>query len=745
MTDGASAPTFQRYEVRECLGEGASAAVYRAWDRELKRLIALKVLRLTTFTSGTAFARFRREAAATAGLQHPNVVAVYDAAEENGQPYLVLELVDGSSLQTVLKEGKHSRQDLIALLAGAARGVAAAHEKGIVHRDLKPGNILVSSSGEAKVADFGLVHVMNSETQLTRDGARLGTPSYMSPEQVDGRSREVAPTTDVYALGTILYEILTGALPHEGSTLEEVYAAILSRDPVPPRRLDPKIPPDLQTITLKALEKEPSRRYATAQAFADDLGRYLAGEPIEAHASGPWRRGLRRALRNRVLVGLAASLGLLLLAAGVTFGVQSGRSRRKLEAEQALARRRQDALQQLGTLQSTILGLQHDLRQNRVPRDKAGAELDRALAEVDRYIAEWPDQPQGYFVRSRGRRMKRDRAGALKDVRTAIDKAPNFRPGWTVFGILKIEEYQEKFDGSGRILMLREKALRPLLDDALQAFERGWVRGKELEEAGRWGLSWTREDQVQERLAQSFRLNLGERNYEGALALLAEADQEYQAEEYSIWMALITPDPEERIRRMNEAVQRAPGFALAYYSRAVCLRLAGKTREAIEDLEVALRLDPNFPEAYESRATTRQMNGDWEGAIEDMTRALALRPTMIQVYIARGNIRTGQGKPDLALAEFKQALALDPDSPDALYGSGNDRLAEARSDVDRAIEQNPRYIDAFDLRSSIEEKAGDLRAAVRDLEEALRLAPATWLRRPAIENALARVRAKLPK
>jgi tetratricopeptide (TPR) repeat protein/tRNA A-37 threonylcarbamoyl transferase component Bud32 len=784
MTDGAGAPTFQRYEVRECLGEGASASVYRAWDRELKRLVALKVLRLTTFTSGIAFARFRREAAATAGLRHPNVVGVYDAAEENGLPYLVLELVEGRSLQATLQEGNASKRDLLALLLGAARGVAAAHDKGIVHRDLKPANILVSSAGEAKVADFGLVHVMNSESLLTRDGARLGTPSYMSPEQVDGRSREVTPSTDVYALGAILYEILCGVPPHDGATLEETYAAILSRDPIPPRRRDPKIPAELQTIVLKALEKEPERRYAGAHAFADDLARHLAGEPIAAHVSAPWKRGVRRALRNRAVVGLAALLFLLTLVAGGTLALQSVQSRHKLEAEQALARRRQDALQQLGTLQSSMLSLQNDVRRRRVSPEAGNAGLDRVLSDVDRYVAEWPEQPQGYFVRARARRMKRDRAGALQDVRTALAKAPDFRPGWTVLGILKVEEYQEGFDGSARVLQEREKALKPVLDEAIQAFDKGWVRGRELEEAARWGLAWTREDQVLERLAQAFRLYLDKKNREGTVALLEEADREYEAEEYSIWLGLIATDPKERTRRTEQAVQRAPGFAQAYYSRGVCFRIAGDLRRAMEDVDSAIRLDPNYPEAHATRGSLRQTAGDLEGAFEDYTRALTLRPKMVQAWVTRGNVRTAQGKADEALSDYTQALELDPNSPDALLGRGNargakgdlkgaredfdraldiaprsadillsrglvhlkeNRFADAQRDMDRAIELNPTYLVAFETRGYLFETSGDLASAVRDYEQALRLAPAAWPRRPPIESALARVRARLPK
>lgn len=780
----AGYPEFQRYEIRECIGEGATAVVYRAWDRELQRLVALKVLRLTVLSRDLVFTRFHREATAAAGLVHPNVISVYDAGEENGQPYLVLELVDGRPLNEILRDERRPRRELLALLAGAARGVAAAHENGIVHRDLKPANILVTPSGEAKVADFGLVHLMDSATELTRSGAQLGTPYYMSPEQVEGRSRDVAPATDVYALGAILYEILTGTPPHAYATLQETYAAILSRDPVPPRRHDPKIHTDLQTIVLKALEKEPTRRYTTAHAFADDLGRYLAGEPIDAVASAPWKRVLRNALRNREKVALSLALILVAAAAGATLGIQSVRSRRGLAMERELARRREVGLQGLGTLQSTILDRKRELRQRRVPIEKGRQDLKHAVAGVDRYIDEWPDQPQGYYVRACGRLLFHDRAGAELDIRSALAKAPDFRPGWTVLGILKFEEYQLRGDGAASTYQQRLRSLKPLLEEATQTFSKGWIPGRELEESARWGLPWTREDQVIENLARAFRLRFVEEDPAKASAFLEEADKEYQAEEYAVWLGMFAGDPKEKLRRLNQAVTRAPGFAAAYYSRAVYRMITGDLKAAREDAETALELDPDYAEAYETRGLLRQRGGDPEGAIEDLTRALAIRPTMIQAHFAIGSIKAGQGKTAEAFADFEKALKLDPNSaetflcrgavrqgmgdlegaqadfdraveispqsPDLWLWRGHNhyragKFAEASQDYTKAIELKPGYVDALEMRGKIREQSGDFQGASKDFEDGLRSAPPSWPRRTTLEESIARVRARLGK
>jgi serine/threonine-protein kinase len=310
----ADLPSFARFEIRERLGEGASSVVYRAFDRNLRRWVALKVLRKIAELNDIARERFRREAQASAGLVHPNVVTVYDAGEENGHFYLAMELVEGKPLSDLLKEGKLSQHELLRLLEKVARGVAAAHERGIVHRDLKPANLLVTSSTEPKVGDFGLAHLTDGQTALTRTGTALGTPLYMSPEQVEGRSKEVTPRTDVYALGAILYEILAGRPPHRGEVTMELYKRIVEDSPVSPSRVRPGVALEAEAIALKALSKEPGRRYPTAREFADDLERYLSGEPVQARPPGLLYQAVRKIRRHRAAVAVGFSLSL---AAGI--------------------------------------------------------------------------------------------------------------------------------------------------------------------------------------------------------------------------------------------------------------------------------------------------------------------------------------------------------------------------------------------------------------------------------------------
>jgi serine/threonine-protein kinase len=294
-----SVPDVPRYEIRDRIGEGASSVVYRAWDRELRRTVALKVLRDSAGLSDVARERFRREARTTAGITHPNVVTVHDAGESKGQFYLVMEYVDGKALGTVLHgPGPKDRDGILVLLEKAARGVGAVHAKGIVHRDLKPDNILVTPLGEPKVADFGLAHVADSTLALTRTGATLGTPLYMSPEQVQGRPADLTPRTDVYALGAILYEALTDRPPFQGQTLQDIYAKIANEEPQPPRQLLPNLEPALESIVLKALEKDPRMRYPDATAFAEDLRRFREGQDVHAKPAGVLLRVRKKISRH---------------------------------------------------------------------------------------------------------------------------------------------------------------------------------------------------------------------------------------------------------------------------------------------------------------------------------------------------------------------------------------------------------------------------------------------------------------
>jgi WD40 repeat protein/predicted Ser/Thr protein kinase len=346
-------PQVPGYDVLEELGRGGMGVVYRARQVTLGRLVALKMLRAGEEDQHPA--RLRAEAAALARLQHPNIVQVHEVGEHDGRPFLVLEYVEGGCLAQ--RCGKpHEPRAAAELVRTLAEATHAAHRQGVTHRDLKPGNVLLTADGTPKITDFGLAKLAAGPAgpdgsagrpgpeALTRTGQVLGTPQYMAPEQADHRLGPVGPATDVYALGAILYELVTGRPPFDGPTALDVLSRLLSEEALPPSRLQPGLPRDLATVCLKCLHKEPRRRYASAWELAEDLRRFRAGEPIRARPAGAAERVWRWARRNPTLALLTASVSVLALA---TVAVSVGAAVRLSQVANVARQAERDATEKL--------------------------------------------------------------------------------------------------------------------------------------------------------------------------------------------------------------------------------------------------------------------------------------------------------------------------------------------------------------------------------------------------------------
>src|SRR5437870_4053339 len=323
------------YELLEEIGRGAQGIVYRARQKRLNRTVALKVIGLGQWATQAHLKRFRLEAEAAASLDHPCIVPIYEVGERDGSCYFSMKFIEGGQLDEVAKRQAMSLRDAAQLIAKLARTVHHAHEHGILHRDIKPGNILIDAKGEPHLTDFGLARLVETESTVTRTLEVLGTPSYMAPEQAAGNNSQLTSATDVYGLGAVFYQLLTGHPPFAGGTTYETVRMVLETQPRQPRLCNPKVDRDLETICLKCLEKEPAKRYASAEALAEDIERFLRNEPIRSRRSSQLEHVWRWCKRKALVASLIAALTIV-VAIGLAGALLE---LRRVQAERVLVRR----------------------------------------------------------------------------------------------------------------------------------------------------------------------------------------------------------------------------------------------------------------------------------------------------------------------------------------------------------------------------------------------------------------------
>src|SRR5216110_865054 len=307
---------FGDYELLEQIGRGGQGVVFRARQKSLNRTVALKVMSLGQWASKAHVKRFRREAEAAASLDHPSIVPIYEVGERDGSCYFSMKFVEGGQLDEVVRQTPMSIRQAVELIAKVARTVHYAHEHGILHRDIKPGNIVLDQKGEPHLTDFDLARLVETESTVTRTLDLLGTPSYMAPEQAAANNTQLTSATDVYGLGAVFYQLLTGHPPFAGGTTYETIRLVLESEPRQPRLYNPKADRDLATICLKCLEKDQERRYSSALELAEDVERWLKHEPIRARRTGLFTRGRKWLRRNPTTAVLVASLVALAAVVG---------------------------------------------------------------------------------------------------------------------------------------------------------------------------------------------------------------------------------------------------------------------------------------------------------------------------------------------------------------------------------------------------------------------------------------------
>jgi tRNA A-37 threonylcarbamoyl transferase component Bud32 len=385
-SQSAELPNLPGYEVLALIDEGGMGTVYRARQPRLQRQVAVKMVRAGRHARADQLDRFRAEAEAVARLRHPHIVQIYEVGEWQGQPYFSMEYVADGNLAQRLARGLVPPREAAEMIRTLAEAMHHAHTCGVVHRDLKPANVLLrrkhtgldgggeSESFEPLVGDFGLAKLLD-EAGPTRTGMVLGTPQYLAPEQAEGRAQDVGPVTDVHAIGIILYEMLAGRPPFLGANTLEILEQVRGTDPMPPSRVQPRIPAELEVICLKCLAKEPSRRYTAAAELADDLGRYLRGEPIRARRTPAWQRAARWARREPMLAGFATVTVCTVLA---LIGVW-GNFTYQLRAAAAQLQKERDEATQLQVL------AEEGQRKAEAEKSRSESLLTRCMSAIDEH------------------------------------------------------------------------------------------------------------------------------------------------------------------------------------------------------------------------------------------------------------------------------------------------------------------------------------------------------------------------
>jgi serine/threonine-protein kinase len=611
--------------------------VYKARQLKLSRPVALKMIIGGKFASASDLARFLHEAEAVASLRHPHIVQVHDVGDLDGLPYFTMEYVEGGSLGQKLAGTPQSALDAAELVARLARAVQAAHDAGIVHRDLKPGNVLLAADGTPKITDFGLARHFGQGETLTLSGARVGTPSYMSPEQAAGRSGSVGPAADIYSLGAILYELLTGRPPFRAESAAATVLQVIHQEPAPPSRLNGKVPRDLETVCLKCLQKDPRRRYGSAAALADDLHRFLEGRPIQARPLGWAGRLVRWARREPAAAALVATaLALVGLAVGGGFWVQRQRA----------TTRAADALQEGRSRQAAEAALAHaqDLQKlGHWPEARAALEVSPGLLGTSA-----PD-----VLRERLRRAHADAAMVvrLENVRLRLAE------GAEVEGRVSPtadQLYAEAFDSYGINLttlgtadaaaLVRGSSIRNIV----LAFLHDWLYW--APEGNRAKLRAVLQAADDDPWRRAFRDARATNDFEKLTALARAPGATDQSPVLLSGLGgtlLVNGRAQEAWSLLREAHVRHPGdFWINYL---VGLYLAKEQpQEAAGYFRAAVAIRPDSNQAYTLLSRALRDAGDSDGAIAALRRSVSLHPShdrvidLLKVLAPLGRLEEGR-------------------------------------------------------------------------------------------------------
>lgn len=670
-------PDIAGYEVLEMVGSGGMGVVYRARHVKLNRVVAMKMLLAGGYAGPRELERFTRETESIAALGHPNIVQVFDAGECDGRPYFTMEFMGGGSLSQALKGTPLPAKEAAEFTAVLARAIHFAHENGIIHRDLKPGNVLLASDGTLKIADFGLAGRLgvSEGATLTLDGVHLGTPSYMAPEQASGSASTSAsrcPGADIYGLGAILYEMLTGRPPFRGETVAETQRQVIHEEPVPPALLNPRTPRDLQTICLKCLQKSPEQRYASALELAEDLDRFVNGDPIKARPVSHVERAVRWVRRRPAPAALVLTVSALLVLAAA-LGVGAWRTAAKRATEVAVWTPQLELVRQFerdGELKRARALLPRPLD---VEAIEIRSQVQSALAELE--LAGKLDAI---------RDSRRDIVGGRFDLSVNLarsDKAYEAAFGEAGFGRVG----EEPGAVAGRISQspIRASLVAALDDWSICTAEETRVRWT-MEVARRadpdpsgWrdrarqpGLS--REELtelaatavVESQSPQLLVALSGRMVIAGAdvTPFLERVQRQYPGDfwaSYSMGESHVEKNPAEAIRYYQAALASHPGSALGHQAVGRALSDARRLDEAVVHFREALRREPAFAAAMGQLGYVLALQGHGEEGLRLANESVA-REGSASALGALGGTLEALGRDDEALVAYRRSVVVDP-------------------------------------------------------------------------------------
>lgn len=717
-------PTMENYEILEELGRGGMGVVYKARDRRLKRMVALKMILGGEHAGERQRSRFHAEAEAVARLHHPNIVQIYEIGEERGHPYLALEYVAGRTLSSRLIGTPLPEREAVVLIATLARAIDFAHKAGVVHRDLKPGNVLLGKDGQPKITDFGLAKRID-DTNHSKSGDVIGTPSYMAPEQAWGKNEQVGATTDVYALGAMLYELLTGRPPFRGATPMETIEQIWTQDPVPPRQLQARLARDTETVCLKCLAKEPAKRYPSALALSEDLERFLKGDPILARPASWWEQGMKWSRRRPGVVatlgaGVAVLVGIFILTVWHNSDLQT-RLDQARRAEQLATRDKHLAAlrEEVQILLSDGLTAYQEKRfsdaQVRFIGARAKVGTEESLADLRGRVDEWLEKVRPHLADQEAERKAQEKLTQFRRLhQEALFQA-------TVF--------------SGENLTPNRSASRSAAEKALALF------GTPLNLPG----TFTAAEMSDVRSAC----------YE-LLLLLGETG--------------VSPIGGAAAREALSSLDRASSLGLPdtralHLRRARCYEVLGDPAAARKEFEVAESLLPRSAFEYFLLGDEHYRRGDLDRAILALDKALGqqsnhfpaqyllavcylkehrlteakvslnacvtLRSDLIWVYLLRGHVHSELNDFESATKDFETALNRSTTEAER-YGVflhrgtmylKQEKFAEAAADFGQAIKLQPEWYPAYVNQARAAQKQGNLEDATEYATEAIRRAP----------------------